>query len=428
MTFKYSNRLVTNLNFYGKLNRALNYATIAKNYFEGSGKLAMLKLKEVVSSILSFVSKMVPVDSHLLLFETGLDKADDNPRAVYDYLLKNNPYNFKHKFVVTKETDITGIDPNDIVYRRTVKFYWFMMRSKVWVRAQSLGALVKKKNNQIYLQLWHGTELKKECYNIHDTPIEERIQKSHTKEWDLFVATNERDVELFKTSVGWFDGEFEVLGLPRYDNLFSKNTVDSNEKKNILKKYRIPTTYKKYILYAPTYRDWEMNQGNDVVSIGLNDVISVIPKDYALLIRLHPLLLEQSKSLTFPENCFPVTHVNKISDLFFIADTLITDYSSVVYDYMLVSKSIIWYLYDKERYFNERGGVYYDYETELPGYVCDKIEELKKAIDSLDSFEMRALMDKKHKASMEIIHKYTDGNASSRVVELIASKTGVKSE
>ena len=172
--------MVTNLNFYGKLNRALNYATIAKNYFEGSGRLAMLKLKEVVSSILSFISKMVPVDSHLLLFETGLDKADDNPRVIYNYIL--------------------------------------------------------------------------------------------------------------------------------------------------------------------------------------------------------------------------------------------------------VSKSNIWYSYDKEGYFNERGGEYYGCETELSEYVCDKLEELKKAIDSLDSFEMRALMDKKHKASMESIHKYTDGNASSRVVELIANKTGVKSE
>lgn len=386
----------------------------------------MSNLKKIASTILSLTSKLVPVDQRLLLFETGLEKADDNPRAVYDYLLKTNEYNFKHKFVVSKETDTTGILPADVVYRNSLKFYWYMMRSKVWVRAQSLGSLVKKKDNQIYLQLWHGSEFKKEGYNIKNLPVEQRVQQGHTKEWDVFVATNERDIEYFRSAVGWYKGEAHALGLPRYDHLLTKEYL--SKKAHVFETYKIPTTYQKYILYAPTFRDWELNESVDVISKGLNDVIAVMPKEYALLIRLHPLLLKQSKSLTLPENCFPVTHVNQITDLFLIADTIISDYSSIVYDYMLVNDSIVWYLYDKERYFAERGGVYYDYDTDLPGIVCETAAELKETLASLDSVETRRKMKEKHEKAMKIIHEHTDGEACKRVVALIARKTRVKSQ
>lgn len=386
----------------------------------------MSNIKKIASKILSLTSKLVPVDQRLLLFETGLEKADDNPRAVYDYLLKTNEYNFKRKFVISKKTDTTGLLPEDIVYRNSLKFYWYMMRSKVWVRAQSLGSLVKKKDNQIYLQLWHGSALKKEGYNIKNLPVNQRVQQEHTKEWDIFVAISERDIEYFRSAVGWYKGDAYALGLPRYDHLLSKEYLLNKE--SVFEKYNIPKTYKKYILYAPTFRDWELKESVDVISKGLNDVISVMPKEYALLIRMHPLLLEQSKSLSLPENCFPVTHINRITDLFLIADTIISDYSSIVYDYMLVNDSIVWYLYDKERYFSDRGGVCYDYDTELPGIACETAEDLKEILASLDSKKTREEMKRKHEKAMKIIHEHTDGKACKRVVELIARETRVKSK
>lgn len=365
-------------------------------------------MKQIFSFFINLFSKGVRVKKNRIMFETGLGKANDNPRAMYDYFKKEHSDKVDLKFIVTNGTDIKGIDNLDIVYRGTIKYLWIMMTSKVWFRSQSMGSIVKKKPNQIYIQLWHGDNLKREGYDRLANTKHDKPRMTHTSEWDYLVTRTKFYSDIMKSATS-YDGKIIEMGLPRYDFL----TTDAyrNSKNDLLDKFAFNDNVKNVILYAPTYRDWE-----DTPNLqGVTDIVNILPPENVLLLRLHPHLLEYSKTIKLPENVVNVTDYNNIEELYIISDCLITDYSSVFYDYFVNNDNIGWYIYDEEQYYQERGNNYISYD-ELPGWVARTPEELQyNLLKNMNGLSSELI--KKNKSFRDRYFYNIDGLSSQRIAD-----------
>src|SRR5690606_7135001 len=134
-----------------------------------------------------------------------------------------------------------------------------------------------------------------------------------------------------------------------------------------------------------------------------------------LVLRLHYLLSDKISQFELPSNILDASNYQDIQELYLLADMLITDYSSVMFDYALLKRPILLYCYDLDEYITRRG-MYFDFAEKAPGPVCKTIEELIKYIkqpeklaeyaDSLERF-------------VEEFGSLEDGKASAKVIETV---------
>ncbi len=184
------------------------------------------------------------------------------------------------------------------------------------------------------------------------------------------------------------------------------------DKISIYKRYNL-SLEKKLILYAPTFRD--INLGSDTVLGDVEKMAEKLPNDYILGLRLHPYVARIAKRL-HKENVCDLSDERSLSELIMASDLLITDYSSIIYEYCITKKPMIFYAYDLDDYINNGRGFYNNYTSNVPGPVIKDMEELINTINREDY-------------SIEQIHTFIrnnfpnlDGKATDRVIDIFASK------
>lgn len=219
------------------------------------------------------------------------------------------------------------------------------------------------------------------------------------------------------------------LGFPRNDTFFN-----NQDKKDVIKRWienEVGFDPQKIVIYAPTYRDYEKNDKNAKERYlfgydlpGLDEFL--LKNRICMVCKLHNL---QSKSiLNYPKGVidFKICFDFSFYDLMSISDCLITDYSSVGYDYMLMDKPLIYNLFDLEKYVEDRGVSYSPYEFFCPGAVVknasEMMNELTRVQNNSDPYE------EKRKALLNVFHKYPDGRSTERVMDYFEKRFGFKYE
>lgn len=232
------------------------------------------------------------------------------------------------------------------------------------------------KNCPEVIQIWHAVGLmKKTGYSIIDakeggrSAFLAKIMKMH-KNYDYIFASSKACfpaiAELFKYP------EEKIIHqvLPRID-LLSDKEYKSETKKEICDKYPKLKNGKKNILYAPTWRT-----DNDIFAKKIRELENVIDYNkYNLIVKLHPL----TKIETHNQNAIVINEYNA-TELAFVSDVCITDYSSVLYEFLLLGKPTYFYDFDINEYDVNRG-FYIDYIKEIPGGVKRTAEEIYRAIE-----------------------------------------------
>ena len=322
-----------------------------------------LKIKNIISFFLNKLFAIFPIVPNKIVFESGRDLIDGNAKAIYNYIKKNDINNYRTIWLVTKSTDVSDIDTNDYAYYKTLKGLYHLSTAKYLLKNQSIGEIITKKKGQIYIQLFHGNGvMKKQGYDVNEAI--ERPVVSHAKEWDYYIANDENDEKTIRSATG-YNGKIEILGMAAVDTVIN-NCKDEQKKQNVLKHLNINNS-KKNILYAPTFRDYDLDK--NIINIPIKELSKL--KDYNIIIRLHPLVRTKvDKSLFNLDNFINGCNYPDVSDILAITDILITDYSSVFYEYMPKNSPIIFYPYDFDKYVALRGGFYVDYKKELPGPIC----------------------------------------------------------
>lgn len=374
--------------------------------------------------ILFKVVGLFPARPKSIMFESFLGKQySDNPRAIYEYVKENYP-DYKLYWSVDPRfmTNFTGKDLN-IVPRFSVKWLFVMASAKYWVVNSRLPLWIPKPKHTIYLQTWHGTPLKRLAVDMDEVYMPgtetDKYKQNFLREasnWDYLISPNAYSSEIFRRAFA-FDREMIESGYPRNDYLYSHN--NEGEIRRLKEKYGIPLD-KKVILYAPTWRDdqyYAKGKYKFDLELDLNRMRDVFGDKYVVLLRLHYLVASQIDVSAYDGFAFDFSHHADIRELYLVADILLTDYSSVFFDYANLKRPMIFFVYDIDDYRDRLRGFYFDFEAKAPGPLVKTTAEVIAEIQKLEAngYELPAGFNDFH----ETFCAWEDGQASKRVVEKV---------
>lgn len=333
-----------------------------------------------------------PLIDNLVVFESHFGRQiSDNPKAIYDILDDDK---FEKVFFVNKPKEYPDYN---VIKRRSLKNYYYLNRAKIVVSNQRLPEYWTKRKGQIVIQTWHGTPIKKLVHDldVFDMPSAESLEEylkmfdKDVKRWDYLLSSCHYTTEKMRSAFHYKDTILEI-GFPRNEKLY---TAKADEIAKIKRKLHIPKD-KKVILYAPTYRD-DQNEGVGRYYFDSEldfDLLKQEFPDATILIRYHYII---NKSNDFErDNVVNVSNYPDISDLFLISDILITDYSSVFFDYSILNKPFLFFTPDIEKYESDLRGFYLDFYTAFPTKPVTQTTELIEQIKNIDSYDFKSFSKK----------------------------------
>ena len=366
-------------------------------------------MKKILSVLLNTFFRLFKVQKKKIVFQSARGLVDGNPKAFYDYMRKHHKDEYTLYYLVEKDMDTSFLDQEDIIYYRSMKGYYHLATAKFWVCSHSIGSLIKKRDNQIYLQTWHGRALKKMGYDVMGAEVRECMD--HAKEWDYYIANDKEDVNIIRSATG-FNKNAEVLGMCRTDEIY-KYASDETFKKALKEKLNIKND-KKNILYCPTFREEDLE--NNHVEIPISKLKEL--EDYNVLIRVHPQIRNKISEDVFTSNFINVCQYPDIQDLLSITDILVTDYSSIFFEYAILNKPMILYCYDLEKYTKERNGFYMDI-TSLPCLLVKEEEALYESILNIESLYETKQKELEH--FNNVYNFYNNGEVCKRFYDFITT-------
>lgn len=360
------------------------------------------------------------IKPNLVLFESFSGKNySDSPKYIYEYMMENMDYKF-----VWSVNEPKSIPGNHIQVKRfSLKYFYYLARAKYWVSNARFPNFINKREDNVYLQTWHGTPLKKLAGDMEDVHMpgtnsvkyKQNFYKE-TQKWDYLISPNEYSSKIFKRAF-WFKNTMIETGYPRNDILYSKNNEESIKK--LKEKIGLPLD-KKIIMYAPTWRDDEYySKGNYKFTLRLNleKLQRKLGEDYIIILRMHYLIASELDISNYIGFAFDLSSYDDISELYLVSDILITDYSSVFFDYANLKRPILFFTYDLEKYRDQLRGFYIDMEEEVPGPLLMNNEQVVNAIINIDDIK------KEYKDRYSKFYNrfclWDDGNASKKTVEKV---------
>src|SRR5699024_4589297 len=338
----------------------------------------------------SAISKLVPVKKDMVVFESNVSKSvSDSPKVIYDKLKE---YSNAYQIVWVSNQQFPFNDPNVITVKRlSPEYYHYLSRAKYWVNNQNFPHYITKPKDTIYIQTWHGTPLKKmlndvESFEGRDANYKNRVNNA-IKYWDYLVSPSPYASRCFRSAFE-FHKEILEVGYPRNDIFYNEDIAYINNKKEKIKQRLGIQDERKIILYAPTFRDDEVNKAKKHIinlQIDLQQMKEQLSKDYILILRPH-IIISNALQLDSSLDNFVINgnKYNDISDLFLITDICITYYSSVMFDFANTKKPMLFFTYDLEHYKNSLRGFYFDFEKEAPGPLIKTNESLIKSINNIE--------------------------------------------
>lgn len=362
------------------------------------------------------------VDDNIIILECYHGKNfSDSEKAVYNYL-KNKGLNY-HYVLAFKNPDkykyLEDVDTTIIKYG-SIKHFKYYAKSKFWISNSRIDEAILKKKNQVYIQTWHGTPLKKLGYDIEASSgnamnsLKDIRKKyiSDSKRYTYMISPSKFCTEKFISAFNIKDKNIvKEIGYPRNDFLVNFNQKDVNKIKKNLKL----NNNKKIILYAPTWRD---NQHDSKlgytynIEIDFDNLQTELEEDYVILFRVHYLVANSFNFDKYKGFIYDVSDYDDINDLYIISDILVTDYSSVFFDYAVLKRPIIFYMYDLDEYRDNMRNFYIDL-NELPGNIVNNQKELVKEIYGCSNFKY----NERYKKFNNKFNYLEDGKSSERLCE-----------
>ena len=352
-------------------------SSLSKEYFD-KGPRRKKMLKEYVYP---FFTKL-PQKKKMIMFESYWGRSYScNPKAMYEYIDENHP---EYKCIWSLNNPYDEIKGKAVkVKRNSWRYFYYLARSKYFINNVNWPNEYIKRDTSIEIQTLHGTFLKTMGLDVEDelkTKAQlEGFKKRHGR-WDYLVSPSSF---MTKTSKRVFEFNKEMLefGFPRNDLLVNAN--DHTDFASRLKeKLNIPAD-KKVILYAPTYR----NKSGFNFELDIKEMREKLSDDYILLVRLHYFVAKSLDLDEVEDFVINVCNYPDVQELLLITDVLITDYSSIMFDYANLNRPMIFFTYDLEYYRDVLRGMYLDFEKEAPGKLCKKTDELIESLIDIKSYE-----------------------------------------
>lgn len=335
----------------------------------------------VVSFALRVVGIFLKTDDRLILFNSfGGKKYDDSPKAIYEEMRRDSRFSsYRLVWAIQRPENMDLPDDMEVVRGDTWAFFKTALKARCWITNSSMErGLNFKKPDTFYLNTWHGTAIKKMGSDIAASNQSFSAQLSPV---DIMLAQSQYDVDIFSRVFSIRADHFCCTGLPRNDILahYTQEMVE-----DVKRKLGLPEG-KKVILYAPTFREYERGEQKQCVlsiPMDLEYWNERLGEEYVVLFRAHYEVAEHMNvnqcAMFLDVSAYPT-----LNDLMIVSDILITDYSSICFDYSIMGKPIFFYVYDYDEY-KEKRGIYFELEDEFPSGVVRTQEELLDQISDMD--------------------------------------------
>lgn len=385
---------------------------LTKKYY---GK-AKRMLGQIFIIIFNRIFCLLPLQNKRVLFISDVreDIGDGNLAYMYDYLPEE--YNKVTSFISDRRIKRTLKEKIRLIYNLSVSKYILLDDFCAYT------SYMKVRKNQELVQLWHGPGAYKkfghsrakdggDLKNVTVHPGYKRYTKAIVSSEDIRSCY----AEAFSISID----KVGATGFPRTDMFFNKKVM-KEKKAKIEKKYPFLKN-KKIIVFAPTYRGTRVNDANyDFDKLDLDEIYKKYKDEYVFIFKWHPALY--NNILNGTRECYDLEKYNgfyqdlsserDINELLLVADILITDYSSVIFDWAFLNKPIIYFAYDKKEYETGRG-LYFPFDEYIYGEVATDTKELIKSIEKANLCK-----EKREKFIKKFLSK-CDGKSTQRTYEWI---------
>ena len=365
--------------------------------------------------------KNMKVQDDIILFECMLGRNySGNPKGIYEEMVRQGLDKKYQIFWIFEDPDRMEIIGNaKKIKRNRLEHLKYLCKAKVWVFDTRQPNYVVKRPETVYIQTWHGTPLKKLGLDMDDVQMagNKGIENykanfwTNSRRWDYLIAQNQYSSDIFRNCFDFRKNMLDIV-YPRNDTLIHNNNKEYIDK--LKEKHGIPKN-KKVVLYAPTWRDNQsMGRGKYIFNPFLNfDVLKRnVEDEYVFILKYHYLIASELDWSRMEGFIYDIKE--DIQELYLMADMLMTDYSSVMFDYSILKRPMIFYTYDLDAYCDNRG-FYFDFLAEAPGPFVKNTEELIGVLKNHDFGQYKERYD----AFNEKYNSWDDGRASEKVVEII---------
>ena len=377
-------------------------------------------IEKKILKILLHIFWVFPVEKGKITLLNELSYTYGDSMKYFDiYLHKKRKGKYKIVFPIKKGSIRPKYRDDIVVGPMTVKYFKEVLTSEVIVTNAGGVSYLPKRKGQKILSTWHGGgPYKKTSTDVYNNLWYRLQAKMNSDNTDLILSSCKYFSEYEAHSMGYKQDEIIPAGLPRNDVLFSNHKKVSDKVRNY---YSIPEG-KKLVLFAPTFRssDNEFSDtsvAEDYIELDTDKVLEALEKkykcDWVCGVRLHPKLADIDMNDMNVINC---TSYPDMQELLCAADAVISDYSSLIWDYSFTFRPMFLYAPDIERYEKERG--FYMPSKQWPYPIAHNNEEMVRNILDFDNDIYITKLKEHHVAS----GNYETGHACKKLLELIETK------
>lgn len=347
-----------------------------------------------------------------------------NPKYLHLQMLKENYFDDYRFIWALKRPHDFELGRTKKVRYNSLRYFYYMAKAKYWIVNCKLPKHILKKPDQVYLQTWHGTPLKRLAHDIVVAENQTFYRSGMSREemyntydddvskYNYMIAPNQFSYEVFQSAFQIDAKRLIKTGYPRNDYLSNLNEDTIEQLKQ---QYHLPKD-KKIILYAPTWRDNSYNAKGYTFELKADFHLwkEKLGSEYIVIFKPHYLIINKYENDEgLKDFIINIAADADINELYALSDILVTDYSSVFFDYANLNRPIYFYMFDIEAYAKELRGFYFDIYETLPGDI------IANEVDLLDKIKVMDYNYDRLKKFNERFNAWQDGHASDKVLDIV---------
>ena len=356
-----------------------------------------------------------PVSDNVCFFESFSGrKMTCNPYAIFLEMISRKEFTNWTFVWVVESIDSVKKEFQDnkqciFVVKNSDLYLYFLATAKILINNSTFGAFFSRREDQLYLNTWHGTPWKYMGIDIKSSFMEYANTQRNFLHCTHLLSPNPHTTRILVDRYDiqtLYPGKVLELGYPRIDLTLAQGAREK------LRSRLGVAPGKKFVLYMPTFRG-VMGEQLEVPAEIVNAAKGLKKLPCHFLFSGHYFYERQFQEEVGRDILSPFDVEN--NELLAAADILITDYSSVAFDFMATGKEIIYYIYDENEYIESRG-LYFSQET-FSGKKCYTVDDLISAVK--DSLDNEFVQDEKYIECQKEFCLYDDGNVSKKVVNAL---------
>ena len=363
----------------------------------------------------------LPVDEKKVVFvEIRLPNLTNSYKVLYDELYQNYDFDIHCHFL--RNTYV-----NRTQYRRRCKAFIKDIATAKYVfmdEATNIMGNFEMREETVVTQLWHGCgAFKKFGYSTADAIFgatrEEMDKYPFNRNYTNVTVSSPEVIWAYEEAMNYTreSGVVKALGSSRTDVFYDEDFIKASY--DALYEIMPEAKGKKVILYAPTFRGNSLRNSYMRNTLDLDALYDNLHEDYAFVMKLHPLTakafkLTEEQQEKYRGFLYDVSHSANIDTALCAADIVISDYSSLIFEYSLLERPMMFYAYDLEKYENDRS-FYFDYRSFVPGEIVEDTEGIINEVKRLETeFDKQRVINFKND-----FMSACDGNSTKRICDYI---------